>query len=142
VLRRRDVGNPHGRRPPLRHGGVDEAARCASRRRALEADWLEAFAAHPRIGENRNDARGWSRHEQSRVADASRETLDALAAVNRSYEDKFGFVYIVCATGKSADEMVSLARERLGGDRARELARAADEQRKITDLRLDKLVTR
>jgi allantoicase len=107
-----------------------------------EADWLEAFAAHPRIGENRNDARGWSRHEQSRVADASRETLDALAAVNRSYEDKFGFVYIVCATGKSADEMVSLARERLGGDRARELARAADEQRKITDLRLDKLVTR
>jgi allantoicase len=108
-----------------------------------EVEWLEAFAAHPRIGENKSDARGWSRQEQSRVADASRETLDALAAVNRSYEERFGFVYIVCATHKSAEEMLTVARERLaGGDRAREIARAAEEQRQITDLRLDKLVQR
>jgi len=107
-----------------------------------EADWLEAFAAHPRIGEKKSDARGWSRQEQSRVADASRATLDALVEANGEYEAKFGFTYIVCATGKSADEMLAIARDRLGGDRAREISRAAEEQRKITDLRLEKLVVR
>ncbi len=76
------------------------------------------------------------------MADASKATLDALAEANREYEAKFGFTYIVCATGKSADEMLAIARERLGGDRAREVARAADEQRKITELRLEKLVSR
>jgi allantoicase len=107
-----------------------------------EADWLEAFAAHPRIGEKKSDARGWSREEQSRVAGASRATLDALAEANREYEAKFGFTYIVCATGKSADEMLAIARDRLEGDRAREVARAADEQRRITEIRLEKLVMR
>jgi OHCU decarboxylase len=107
-----------------------------------EIDWLEAFAAHPRIGERAADARGWSRQEQSRVGEASRETLDAIAAANRAYEDKFGFRYIVCATGKSADEMLTIARERVANERAREVARAAEEQRKITDLRLEKLVRR
>jgi allantoicase len=107
-----------------------------------EQDWLEAFAAHPRIGEKKSDARGWSFQEQPRVADADRATLDALAEVNRAYEDKHGFVYLVCATGKSAGEMLAIARERLGADRARELAQAAEEQRKITQLRLEKLVAR
>jgi allantoicase len=107
-----------------------------------EPDWLEAFGAHPRIGEKKGDARGWSAQEQSKVADADRATLDALAEANRAYEAKHGFVYIVCATGKTAVEMLSLARERLQGDRARELVRAAQEQRLITDLRLDKLVLR
>jgi OHCU decarboxylase len=105
-----------------------------------EADWLEAFAAHPRIGEKKSDARGWSRLEQARVGEASRGTLDALAEANREYEAKFGFTYIVCATGKSAEEMLAIARDRLGSDRAREIARAGEEQRKITDLRVEKLV--
>jgi allantoicase len=109
-----------------------------------EADWLEAFAAHPRIGEKKEhaDARGWSAQEQARVSDAARATLDALAEVNRAYEAKHGFRYIVCATGKTAEEMLATARERLEGDRTREVARAASEQRKITDLRLEKLVRR
>jgi allantoicase len=107
-----------------------------------EADWLEAFGAHPRIGEKKTDARGWSAREQASVGEADRATLDGLAEVNRAYEAKHGFVYIVCATGKTAEEMLTLARERLQGERARELIRAADEQRLITDLRLDKLVLR
>jgi allantoicase len=107
-----------------------------------EADWLEAFAAHPRIGEKKGDARGWSAQEQARVSEATRATLDALAEVNRAYEERHGFRYIVCATGKSADEMLAIARERLGADRASEVARAAQEQRAITELRLEKLVGR
>jgi allantoicase len=107
-----------------------------------EAEWLAAFAAHPRIGEKKPDARGWSSQEQARVGEASRATLDALADANRAYEDKFGFVYLVCATGRSADDLLAVARERLAGDRAGELRRAADEHRKITDLRLHKLVMR
>ncbi|HEX3343984.1 MAG TPA: allantoicase [Polyangiaceae bacterium] len=115
-----------------------EAARAAES--LTEQDWLEAFGAHPRIGEKKSDARGWSSQEQSGVAGADRATLDALAAANRAYEAKHGFVYLVCATGKSAEEMLALAEARLQGDRARELVRAAAEQRLITDLRLDKLV--
>jgi allantoicase len=121
------------------------SARAAASRAAeglTEQDWLEAFGAHPRIGEKKTDARGWSTEEQSKVADADRATLDALAEVNRAYEAKHGFVYLVCATGKTADEMLALARERLQGDRARELVRAAEEQRLITYLRLEKLVLR
>jgi allantoicase len=110
-----------------------------------ERDWLEAFAAHPRIGEKKTDAHpslAWSAEEQSKVAAADTGTLAALAEVNRAYEAKHGFVYLVCATGKTADEMLALARARLERDRAAELVRAADEQRLITDLRLEKLVRR
>lgn len=107
-----------------------------------EADWLEAFAAHPRIGEKKDDARGWASREQSRVSEASRATLDDLARVNREYEARFGFVYIVCAAGRSADEMLATARERLANARSDEILRAASEQRKITELRLEKLVLR
>jgi allantoicase len=107
-----------------------------------EPEWLAAFAAHPRIGEKKPDARGWSSQEQARVGEAAPATLDALADANRAYEDKFGFVYLVCATGRSADDLLAVARERLVGDRAGELRRAADEHRKITDLRLHKLVMR
>ena len=128
-------------RPFVDLGGARaEAARVADR--MAEADWLEAFGAHPRIGEKKSDERGWSSLEQARVADATRATREALAQVNQAYEDRHGFKYIVCATGKSAEEMLAIARERLDADRATELARAADEQRKITDLRLEKLVAR
>jgi allantoicase len=103
-----------------------------------EADWLEAFAAHARIGERRA---GWSTQEQSGAASADVQTRSALADAVRDYESKFGFVYLICATGKSAQEMLADARERLGNERKAEVRRAADEQRRITELRLEKLVT-
>ena len=102
-----------------------------------EHDWLEAFSAHPRIGERKP---GWSSQEQSGTRTASDETLRALADENRAYEQKFGFVYLVCATGRSADEMLANIRERLPNDRASELRIAAEEHAKITALRLEKLV--
>jgi allantoicase len=98
---------------------------------------LEAFGAHPRIGERKP---GWTAQEQSGVRTASDETLRAIADGNRLYEEKFGFVYLVCATGKSADEMLANLNERLTHDRETELRIAADEQRKITELRLEKMV--
>jgi allantoicase len=94
-----------------------------------ESDWLQAFAAHPRIGE-RGDAT--ANKEQTGTASASREMLNDLVDVNRRYEGKFGFTYIVYATGKSAAEMLEIARGRLGNDRPTEIAAAAAEQRKIT----------
>ncbi len=103
-----------------------------------EKDWLEAFAAHPRIGERKGS--GWASQEQSGTASAANETLTALANTNREYEEKFGFIYIVCATGKSAEEMLTIARERLANEREQELRIAADEQLKITKLRMMKTV--
>jgi OHCU decarboxylase len=101
-------------------------------------DWREAFAAHPRIGER--SASTWARQEQSGTASASRESLDALAAANREYEERFGHIYIVCATGRSVDEMLAIARQRLENTPQDELKLAAEEQMKITKLRLMKLV--
>ncbi len=102
-------------------------------------DWLEAFRAHPRIGEKREGAR-WSSDEQSGTRDASRDTMNLLAEANREYEAKFGHVFLVCATGRTVDEMLAILRERMKNDSAAELRIAAEEQRKITALRLEKLV--
>ena len=110
-------------------------------------DWLEAFRSHPKIGEKKSaepvtsQARQWSGHEQSGVATASRETVNSLAKLNHAYEEKFGFIFIICATGKTSDEMLSALRERLQHDTADELPIAAAEQSKITVLRLKKLLT-
>ncbi|APR83438.1 Allantoicase [Minicystis rosea] len=110
-------------------------------------DWLEAFKAHPRIGEKKAEAaqdaraKAWSEKEQSGVTTAAAETLAALAELNRTYDEKFGHIYIVCATGKSADEMLANLRARLGNDAATELGVAAEQQRKITRIRLEKLFT-
>jgi len=101
-------------------------------------DWREAFASHPRIGERTPDR--VSAAEQSGTAGASHETLVALATLNREYEQRFGYICIVCATGKSAAEILALAKERLGNAPEDELRVAADEQWKITRLRLMKLV--
>ena len=107
-----------------------------------ESDWLEAFSHHPRIGEGAAlEARFPKTHdlsakEQAGVASAREDVLTALAEGNNAYFDKFGFNFIVCATGKSAEEMLSLLRERLPHDRANELRIAAEEQAKITALRL------
>jgi OHCU decarboxylase len=112
----------------------------------LEADdWLEAFAAHPKIGEKKTSrstsvANGWAEQEQSGASRASQLAQAALKKANHEYEEKFGFIYIVCATGKSADEMLALLNERLQNDSYSELRIAADEQRRITQIRLDKLI--
>ncbi len=103
-------------------------------------DVLEAFAHHPRIGaraEQTDDA--WARQEQARVADADGETRRALLEANEQYLQRFGYIFIVCATGKSAGEMLGLLGARLGNAPERELAIAAGEQARITRLRLEKL---
>ena len=100
-------------------------------------DWKEAFAAHPRIGEQTSDK--WARQEQSGV-DSDRVTLDRLAELNLVYAAKFGYIYIVCATGKSAGEMLAILEARIGNDPETELRIAACEQAKITHLRLNKLL--
>jgi OHCU decarboxylase len=110
-------------------------------------DWLEAFSHHPRIGGTRSAspqserAASWSAGEQSAVTTAAASARTELEAINDAYEAKFGFIYIVCASGKSADELLQIARSRLANDRDAELRVAAEEQRQITDLRLGKLIT-
>jgi len=109
-------------------------------------DWLEAFAAHPKIGARgsapaqKAQSAEWSRGEQASANDADDSVLDALAETNRLYEDKFGYIFIVCATGKSAAEMLGVCRERLENKDDAEIRNAADEQRKITEIRLKKLL--
>lgn len=110
------------------------------------ADVLEAFEHHPRIGadldalrEKFASTKEWSAGEQSAVRSANEATLEALRDGNVAYEARFGHIFIVCATGKSAGEMLALLRERLDNDPDDELAIAAAEQMKITELRLDKI---
>ncbi|MDB4946631.1 MAG: Allantoicase [Labilithrix sp.] len=116
--------------------------------RLATTDWDEAFRAHPRIGEQKAaatqsaTAKAWSKGEQSSVDAASQATRDALQQTNRAYEERFSRIYIVCATGKSIEEMLEIAKERMQNDPETELRRAVDEQRKITELRLEKLVLR
>jgi 2-oxo-4-hydroxy-4-carboxy-5-ureidoimidazoline decarboxylase len=109
-------------------------------------DWKEAFRHHPRIGDK--DAlrkrfastRDWAGTEQAGALRASEDVLEALAEGNRSYEERFGYVFIVCATGKSAAEMLALLRERLSHEPETEIRVAASEQARITRLRLEKLL--
>jgi 2-oxo-4-hydroxy-4-carboxy-5-ureidoimidazoline decarboxylase len=103
------------------------------------ADWLEAFAAHPRIGERGPDA--WSQAEQVGMKGTTTATQAALAEGNRKYEARFGHVFLICATGKSGAEMLAELERRLRNKPAAELRIAAEEQAKITQLRLEKLVS-
>ncbi len=108
-----------------------------------ESDWIEAFACHPRIGE-RNQSHSlsqsskWSEQEQSTMGSAATTTLTQLAEGNACYENKFGFTYIVCATGRTPEEMLEILTRRLRNDRASELREAAEQQRQIMHLRLRK----
>jgi OHCU decarboxylase len=110
-------------------------------------DWLEAFRSHPRIGEKKaaeavsEQSRQWSGKEQAGVSNASPEMVDSLASLNRAYEEKFGFIFIICATGKTPEEMLSALRERMEHDAEAELPIAAAEQSRITELRLKKLLS-
>ena len=110
-------------------------------------DWHEAFAAHPRIGDVASlrakfaNTRDWASGEQAGVAAASTDTLEAIATANDKYFAKFGYIFIVCATGKSADEMLALIESRLQNVPEHEVEIAAREQLKITQLRLQKLTS-
>lgn len=132
------------RRPFGSLGGVLDAAREMWWSLAPD-DWLEAFSHHPRIGERRAataDARAtrWSADEQQGATTTTDAVRDALARGNREYERRFGHIYLICASGRSAEEMLALLRERLANDPATELRVAAAEQEKITELRLRKLL--
>jgi OHCU decarboxylase len=102
-----------------------------------EIDWLEAFARHPKIGDSSNVV--WAALEQSGMNTAAKETAAAMRELNRQYEKRFGFIFITCASGKSAEEMHQELVERLSNDRPEELLTAAVEQRDITAVRLRKL---
>lgn len=109
-----------------------------------EADWLEAFRSHPRIGGRggHQSSRGasWSTKEQSGTRDAAQQVLADLAAANDAYFERFGFIYIVCASGRSAAEMLADLRGRFDHDPATEIGVAAGHQRDITRLRLERLL--
>lgn len=108
-----------------------------------EADVLEAFSGHPRIGDLqalRNKYAVTATAEQGQVADAEESVLVRLKDENDAYLEKFGFIFIVCASGKSAAEMLALLEERINNSRDEELANGAREQMAITRLRLQKLI--
>ena len=130
------------------HGGLEELIANADRIWwSLDSqDWLEAFHSHPKIGEKKAaaatavEAQQWSEAEQSGIRSSAQQTLDELAELNQTYEERFGYIFIVCASGKSSEEMLAILRERLQNNAAEELRIAAAEQAKITELRLRKLL--
>ena len=111
-----------------------------------EKDFLEAFTHHPKIGDIESLKKkfaataNWAAGEQSAAATASQQTLEALAKGNDDYEKKFGYIFIVCATGKSAEEMLEILLARLSNNKEEEINIAAAEQNKITHIRLNKLL--
>ncbi len=110
-----------------------------------EADWKEAFTHHPKVGDvdtlrNKFASDQFAADEQSSINDASEQTLQLLAVRNEQYEKKFGYIFIVFATGKSAREMLELLDARLQNDPEDEIKIAMDEQNKITKLRLEKIL--
>jgi 2-oxo-4-hydroxy-4-carboxy-5-ureidoimidazoline decarboxylase len=139
----------------------DEAALLAASNetwRSLQrSDWIEAFQSHPRIGESRAsealpsqppiqpraaESAAWSAQEQQAVTDADADAKKILADANREYEQRFGRIFIVCATGKSAPEILQILTRRLNNDAEAELQEAAEQQRQITEIRLKKWLQR
>jgi 2-oxo-4-hydroxy-4-carboxy-5-ureidoimidazoline decarboxylase len=111
-----------------------------------ESDWLEAFSGHPMIGDIDSlrskyaQGKALSENEQSQVSQASESTLQTLLEMNLAYLDKFGFIFIVCATNKSAQQMLSLLQSRITNTRPEELLNASIEQRKISQIRMENLL--
>jgi 2-oxo-4-hydroxy-4-carboxy-5-ureidoimidazoline decarboxylase len=129
---------------PFHDGSSLAAASDDVWRRLTKADWMEAFRSHPRIGETKgpsssnSNSAAWAMQEQKKVADAEDAVKIALAEGNREYEKKFGHIFIVCASGKSASEMLEILQRRIGSDAESELHEAAEQQRQITQIRLRK----
>jgi OHCU decarboxylase len=117
-------------------------------RSLTEADWMEAFSHHPRIGHSvapstapaRLSAQ-WSSEEQQKVGAAGNDVLAALAEGNRAYEQRFGRIFIVCAAGKSAQTILDILQRRLRNDEQTELQESVEQQRQITNLRLKKWIS-
>ncbi|WP_133273954.1 2-oxo-4-hydroxy-4-carboxy-5-ureidoimidazoline decarboxylase [Hymenobacter radiodurans] len=111
-----------------------------------EPDWREAFTHHPKIGDINSlkekfaSTSAWAAGEQAAVQHSSQAVLEALAEGNTRYEEKFGYIFIVCATGKSAEEMLALLQARLPNEPDEEIKIAMGEQAKITHIRLEKLL--
>lgn len=135
-------------RRPIENEDALIAASDAAWRSLQESDWMEAFDSHPRIGEsgaaNVSDQRpsslslDWALQEQKQVADAGDAIKIALREGNHEYENKFGRIFIVCAAGKSAAELLEILRRRLQNDAGTELYAAAEQQRQINQIRLRK----
>ena len=112
-----------------------------------ESDWLEAFTHHPKIGDVDSlskkyaNTKAWAGTEQKSVDTAPMEVIEKLAKLNSLYEHTFGFIFIVCATGKTAEEMLEILESRIDNEHQEELKIAMGEQHKITTLRLKKLIT-
>ena len=125
---------------PFASGGllIEEAARTWYNE-CDKNDWMESFAHHPKIGDRKSLAEKFAAGEQAAVTGATEEVIGALAEANQEYEKKFGFIFIVCATGKSAHEMLQLLNARSKNDAESELTIAMGEQHKITLIRLKKL---
>jgi OHCU decarboxylase len=108
--------------------------------------WVAGFESHPRIGEERRvsgeDASAWSRAEQAGMGSADGRVRAGLVEAQRAYERRFGWTYVVCATGRTAEEMRADARARLGNEPDVEIAVAAEEERRIGRLRLEKLLAK
>jgi 2-oxo-4-hydroxy-4-carboxy-5-ureidoimidazoline decarboxylase len=107
-----------------------------------KSDWLEAFACHPRIGESAAHAShqfsAWSSEEQSKARTAAESVLNSIAEKNRQYETRHGFIYIVCASGRSAEELLAILDRRLDNTTEVEIWEAAEQQRQITQIRIRK----
>jgi 2-oxo-4-hydroxy-4-carboxy-5-ureidoimidazoline decarboxylase len=115
-------------------------------KKCSKEDWLEAFSHHPKIGERVEhkkfeSTKMWAEHEQSGTRNAEERVLDDLLLSNIDYEKKYGHIFIVCATGKSASEMLSILKHRMKNEPGKEIQIAAEEQNKITHLRLEKLLS-
>jgi OHCU decarboxylase len=105
-------------------------------------DWLEALDAHPRIGERGGRSAEFSKQEQAGVGNASQDVQAAIAAGNAEYEERFGHVFLISAAGRSAEEILAALTDRLGNDPDTELRVAAEEHRRITRLRIERLLER
>jgi OHCU decarboxylase len=131
-------------RRPLPNDAALLAAADETWRSLAESDWLEAFRSHPRIGESQApkavlpQSAAWSEQEQRGAADVGDSVKSALAEGNRDYERRFSRIFIVCATGKSPEEILKILQRRLENDERTELHEAAEQQRQITQLRLRK----
>jgi OHCU decarboxylase len=134
-------------RRPIRSEAALFAASAEAWKNLSEADWIEAFASHPRIGESRVPpsaaprSAAWSGDEQQKAGATNENVMSALAEGNRAYEQRFGRIFIVCATGKSAETIVEILQRRLLNDESREMQESAEAQRQITRLRLKKWLT-
>jgi 2-oxo-4-hydroxy-4-carboxy-5-ureidoimidazoline decarboxylase len=130
---------------PLREEAALLAASDETWRGLGKTDWLEAFQSHPRIGEmpaaEAAQSSSWSAQEQQKAATPDEALQMALKWGNREYEQKFGRIFIVCATEKSASEILEILRRRLHNDEATELREACEEQRQIMHIRLKKWIT-